>query len=69
MISIATHGRFWPQAGHGIWSDPGAYGVNGVGSCFDFNAPDRKCPKLTIRKISERDGSCKPKLTIVLEQG
>ena len=36
MISIATMGKFWPQAGHGVLSDGGKYGIDSQYSDFNF---------------------------------
>jgi hypothetical protein len=58
MISIATLGKFWPQAGHGVLSDGGEYGVNTMTEQFRFE--DRREPimkvVLTKDKTGERRG-------------
>jgi len=64
MVSICTMGKFWPQAGHGIWSDGGRHGVNSHGDQYHFQMRDVKIPKLKLRKRFEKNDSCEPMLKI-----
>ena len=53
-ISIATFGKFWPQAGFGIYESQGIGGAGG-GSYIER----KKKPIVLISKVNERDNKIK----------
>lgn len=66
MIGLATLGKFWPQAGHGVLSDGGKYGVDTVGQNFNFLSKKPKKKKLLLRKINTNNNK-KPIIRLELK--
>lgn len=63
MISITTMGKFWPQAGHGVLSDGGKYGVDEMESIINFKTI--KMPTIKANKVLEADIENKKELIVV----